>query len=142
VYRFSVQRNHRAPLVARIERRGSYTVLGKKARSRWGWPPGELVVDQSRVITAPEWQEFSAHLMKADFWGMRPLDNEDKVSAETGVFYINLYGGIWVLEALTSNAYRVVVIDSPRLDGVYGDYAELCLYLESLAGLRTPNPVQ
>jgi hypothetical protein len=119
VYRFLWLRTFHHPLIFRLDVAPDLTgiVSYKEAGGAGGYAPGDLVEEESKLVSQALVSEFSAALNELGFWQM------PSSQAHGGCD-----GSEWVLEAFQSDKYHVV----SRWCG--GDLRELALMLVGFSG--------
>lgn len=119
-YRFLWLRTFHHPITIRVWQTGQErTLVFKELNGAGGYEPGKLIVDQSRQLTADEWEKFLTLLNRASFWQL-PADSNDSGND----------GAQWILEGRKDGKNHLVDHWTPES----GNYREACLYLLNLSG--------
>jgi hypothetical protein len=121
-YRFLWLRSFHHPIAIRAWRTGEErNMVFKELDGAGGYGPGKLIANETRRLTANEWDEFIDLLQKASYWQL-PTESKDS----------GLDGAQWVLEGKKDEQYHIVDRWSPRS----GSYLEACSYLLKLSGSK------
>jgi hypothetical protein len=121
-YRFLWLRTFHHPIAIRVWRKGEErNMVFKELDGAGGYEPGKLIANQTRRLTADEWDKLINLLQQASYW---QLQTESKD--------IGLDGARWVLEGKKDKQYHIVDRWSPRS----GSYLETCSYLLKLSGRK------
>jgi hypothetical protein len=73
-----------------------------------GYEPGEIEIEQMKILSEKEWTEFTVLIKKADFWNM-----------ELGRKTIGFDGSEWIMEGVNQTDYRVVSVWTPTYQPKY-----------------------
>ena len=119
-YRFLWLRTVKNPVALRLEKvNDTVTLYIKITTGQGGVTPGSLKVNDSKILTEKEWNEFGELIKKCDFWNMPALDNERKISGEQ-----------WILEGYKKDDYNLTEVWNPELDD---NFKIACDYLLKLS---------
>lgn len=118
----------------RVTKTGNAVALRAVMLGGRGWQPGPPVAEQSRALTAAEWEKVQTLLTAATFW-QRPavpsLNTRD--------------GTIWAFEGTGEDRYRLVLATTPTArteERGLGPLLELGKYLVTLSGLQLARPLE
>lgn len=122
IYRFTWLRTFNRPMTFRFEKENDRFILyWKVLNGAGGYKPGEIEIEQMKILSEKEWTEFTVLIKKADFWNM-----------ELGRKTIGDDGSEWIMEGVNQTDYRVVSVWTPRT----GNFYNACNYLISLTNLK------
>jgi hypothetical protein len=85
-------------------------------------PSAKLAVNNSRPLSADDWDRFLSLLDRSYFWSLPTVDGGPMAND----------GAEWLLEGAIGSKYHLVDRQSPQT----GDYRDACLYLLKLSELK------
>lgn len=128
IYRFTWLRSFDEPVVIRIENKeDSIRLFVKMLDYDDFYVSNEIILNDTIVLNASQWTEFTEKLKKIDFWSIDPIENTHGA--------IGTDGAQWILEGLKDGEYHMV----DRWNGKNKVTGEGCLYLIQISGLEIEN---
>ena len=121
VYRFTWLRTFENPIMIRIEKDKNVVFLRwKMTDGKGGYEPGQIIIDEGRIITIPEWGKFIKLVNSAKFWK----------SQRSGAFGTD--GSEWILEGVEPTRYYVTSVWLPHKQSDFYKIGALLLELTDL----------
>lgn len=125
VYRFTYLRSFHHPIVIRLENNDDViSIHWKVSDGAGGYEPGQIITNESKVLTLEDWNTFEAKIMTIKFWNTPTIERDELIGYD---------GAQWILEGAVPGKYHVV----DRWGGV--EIGHVCEALIKLTGMEIQN---
>jgi hypothetical protein len=123
-YRFTWLRTFHNPISIRLEKKNNeYLLFVKRANGAGGYNPGQLVQNDTILITESQWDDVISKIYNLNFWKIPTVERSNLMVMD---------GAEWIFEARKNGKYNMVY----RQTSKGTEIKELCMMLYNLSNLK------